>query len=224
MSSLYLIDNFTSIYHNAYYFLFKMLKNHYYKEIQNEMKESLKWKFIPLINDKVKMIHKETQKQEETLCMFFGIYDKISKRFIWRNNILKNIIKKFILDNYNLKHHLGVGNCFIKAIFSYSIHIREEDHIIIPTFIRMFYRDFRLIRVVNSDDNDKLIYYTLVRYNFRDDTKFDSFMDELTLYKNLLMIFMDPIISVYNQDEENNKNIQNTIDADYSNYYAINEL
>jgi len=182
-----------------------------------EMKESLEWTLTPLPNDKVQMIHNQTNEHHETFFMFFGYYDRITEKFIWRNNIIKERIKQFILNNYNIIEYLGVDSCFTREIFSDSVHIKEDDHVIIPTFIRMFHGGLRLVRRITDNDENKMFYYALIRYNFRDYTKFDKFMHGLTLYKNLLFIYMNPNIPIYQDDEENSQNIINITAQDITN-------
>ena len=98
---------------------------------------------------------------------------------------------------------------FIREIFSDSIHIKEDNHVIIPTFIRMYHGEIRLVSIITDNNENKMFYYSLNRYNFKDYTKFDKFMHGLTLYKNLLFIYMNPNIQIYQDDEENSQNIIN---------------
>ena len=60
----------------------------------------------------------------------------------------------------------------LSEIFSDNVSIRNDDHVIIPTFIRMFFRSLRLVRSVTNDNSDKKFYYALIEYNFKDHTNF----------------------------------------------------
>ena len=88
-------------------------------------------------------------------------------------------------------------------LFSDSVHIKNEDHVIIPTFIRMFHKIFRLVRVITNDTSDKKYYYGLIKYEFKDHTDFDKFATGLSLFRESLEI------GLHEQQLQNSENVNN---------------
>lgn len=185
VTSLYIPNqiNQCSIYQKSYTCLFKCLKKHWNEEILNEMTESLQWKLTPTADKTMKMTHKETGEEHNEFFMFIGSYKKSTEIFSW-SDLEKEIIKDFIETNYDMSEYLGNASCFITELFSDTIHIKKEDHMIIPTFIRMFHKIFRLVRIITDDADDTKYYYGLIKYDFKDHTNFDKFELGLSLFRD----------------------------------------
>ena len=203
MTSLYLPQNGRSLYQESYELLYRILKKHYTDEITLEMVESLKWKLTPTQDLTMKMVHKETGEEHNPLFIFFGSYDPSSEIFSWRNNEIKDFIKEFIEHNYRISETLGSASCFMTELFLDSVHIKNEDHVIIPTFIRMFHKIFRLVRVITNDASDKKYYYGLIKYEFEDHTDFDKFATGLSLFRDSVEI------GLHEQQLQNSENVNN---------------
>ena len=203
MTSLYLPEHEPSLYQESYKSLYILLKNHYKDEITLEMVESLKWKLTPNQDQTMKMVHKETGEEHNPLFIGFGSYDPSSEIFSWRNNEIKDFIKEFIEHNYRISETLGSASCFMTELFSDFVHIKNEDHVIIPTFIRMFHKIFRLVRFITNDTSDKKYYYGLINYEFEDHTDFDEFMKTLSEFSKSLKN------RLHEQQLQNSENVNN---------------
>ena len=203
MTSLYLPQHGRSLYQESYKSLYILLKNHYKDEITLEMVESLKWKLTPNQDQTMKMVHKETGEEHNPLFIGFGSYDPSSEIFSWRNNEIKDFIKEFIEHNYRISETLGSASCFMTELFLDSVHIKNEDHVIIPTFIRMFHKIFRLVRFITNDTSDKKYYYGLINYEFEDHTDFDEFMKTLSEFSKSLKN------RLHEQQLQNSENVNN---------------
>jgi len=205
MTTLYLPEDNRSLHQNAYVLLFRILTKHYTDEIKPEMNESHEWKLTPTVDETVKMVHLETDEEHNPFFMLFGSYDQSTEVFSWRNNYIKNIIKEFIENYYHMTEYLGNASCFMTELFSDTVHIKNEDHVIIPTFIRMFHKAFRLVRLSSDDDEDKKYYYGLIKYDFEDHTDFEKFEIGLSLYRDSVDIRL-----LQQQQLENSENVDNT--------------
>ena len=203
MTSLYLPEHDRSLYQESYELLYRILKKHYTDEITLEMVESLKWKLTPNQDQTMKMVHKETGEEHNPFFIFFGSYDQSTEVFSWKNNEIKDFIKEFIEHNYRISETLGCASRFITELFSDSVHIKNEDHVIIPTFIRMFHKIFRLVRVITNDASDKKYYYGLIKYEFEDHTDFDKFASGLSLFRESLEM------GLHEQQLQNSENVNN---------------
>ena len=106
MTSLYIPEDGKSIYQDSYNILYKGLRKIFESEVMPEMVESFEF-LTPTINGTVKMKHKENLSEDEAVIMFFGYYDPESEVFTWHDLEVKNIIKNFIEENYEMSEYLG---------------------------------------------------------------------------------------------------------------------
>lgn len=211
MTSLYLEED-RSLYQESYYLLYRILKKQYTDEVTPEMVESLQWKLTPTVDFSINMKHKETGEEVDSFFMLFGSYDQESEVFSWRSSEVKNIIKDFIEDNYHMTEYFDKGACFMREVFSDTVHIKNEDHVIIPTFVRMFHKAFRLVRIITDNESDKKYYYGLIKYDFTDHTNFSKFEVGLSMYRDLVDIRLHAEEGIQNTENiGNNINISNSI-------------
>lgn len=178
---------------NSLTLLFFSIIANYRNQIEKVNKKSLEYKLniskdnVSFKNTKLDVEHISTGEKSTHTIMPFGVYDSSTKMWNWMGNM-----NKFMFDIYNKQYDLvdifGIdGEPLLNTIFSDSIKISPDDHIIIPYFIQLLNDSHNLVRI-ESDKNSPYTMYVLIDLGIKDEIDWDDFIDKMSMFRMMQII------------------------------------